>query len=130
MKDRKGMSPVVASIILIAITVAVSIAVALRLGALTYNERLEVTNIDFLQDDFKKVRFTIINKENHQVNITDILIDNVKQNETGLTFPLILEANSNRTVEIFHLWTEGSKYHIGLTTSTKNTIDPEVEAPK
>jgi len=100
------------------------------MSTLTYNERLEVTNINFLQDDPKRIRLTIMNKEDHQVNITDILMDNVKQNETGLTFPLILEANSNRTVEIFYLWTEGSKYHIGLTTSTKNTIDPEVEAPK
>ena len=130
MKDRKGMSPVVASIILIAITVAVSIAVALRLGTLTYNERIEVTNIDFLQSDPKRIRFTIMNKENHQVNITDILMDNVKQNETGLTFPLILEANSNRTIEIVYPWTGGSKYNIGLTTSTKNTIDPEAIAPQ
>ena len=36
-RSRKALSPVVASIILIAVTVAVSIAVAAWMGALTFN---------------------------------------------------------------------------------------------
>ena len=37
LKSRKALSPVVASIILIAVTVAVSIAVAAWMGALTFS---------------------------------------------------------------------------------------------
>ncbi len=50
-KSRKALSPVVASIILIAVTVAVSIAVAAWMGALTFNfmatEQVNITNLQF-----------------------------------------------------------------------------------
>ena len=48
-KSKKALSPVVASIILIAVTVAVSIAVAAWMGALTFTfmktEELKITNL-------------------------------------------------------------------------------------
>lgn len=48
LKSRKALSPVVAAIILIAVTVAVSIAVAAWMGALTFTfmktEELKITN--------------------------------------------------------------------------------------
>ncbi len=50
-KNAKALSPVVASIILIAVTVAVSIAVAAWMGALTVGfmatEELKITNMTF-----------------------------------------------------------------------------------
>jgi flagellin-like protein len=50
-KSKKALSPVVASIILIAVTVAVSIAVASWMGALTFTftktEELKITNMTF-----------------------------------------------------------------------------------
>lgn len=54
-KSRKALSPVVASIILIAVTVAVSIAVAAWMGALTTGfmatEELKITNVAFAAPD-------------------------------------------------------------------------------
>jgi flagellin-like protein len=51
LKSKKALSPVVASIILIAVTVAVSIAVAAWMGALTFTfmgtEQLDVQNCQF-----------------------------------------------------------------------------------
>ncbi len=51
-KNAKALSPVVASIILIAVTVAVSIAVAAWMGALVVGqmatEELKITNCEFL----------------------------------------------------------------------------------
>ncbi|MEA2089743.1 MAG: archaellin/type IV pilin N-terminal domain-containing protein, partial [Thermoproteota archaeon] len=49
LKTKKGLSPVIAAIILIAVTVAVSIAVAAWMGALTFTfmktEELKITGI-------------------------------------------------------------------------------------
>jgi flagellin-like protein len=54
LKSKKALSPVVASIILIAVTVAVSIAVAAWMGALTFTfmatEQLDVQGCQFLGD--------------------------------------------------------------------------------
>ncbi len=53
-RSRKALSPVVASIILIAVTVAVSIAVAAWMGALTFSftatEQINITNMNFRSD--------------------------------------------------------------------------------
>ena len=49
-RSRKALSPVIAAIILIAVTVAVSIAVAAWMGALTFSfmgyEDLEISAVD------------------------------------------------------------------------------------
>ena len=54
LKNRKALSPVIAAIILIAVTVAVSIAVAAWMGALTIGfmgtEELKITDVDFTGD--------------------------------------------------------------------------------
>jgi flagellin-like protein len=54
-KNAKALSPVVASIILIAVTVAVSIAVAAWMGALVVGqmstEEVKITNVDFTGAD-------------------------------------------------------------------------------
>src|SRR4030066_864541 len=54
-KNAKALSPVVASIILIAVTVAVSIAVAAWMGALTIGfmatEELKITGMTFSTDN-------------------------------------------------------------------------------
>ena len=51
LKSKKALSPVVAAIILIAVTVAVSIAVAAWMGSMTFTfmetEELKITSIDF-----------------------------------------------------------------------------------
>ena len=51
LKSKKALSPVVAAIILIAVTVAVSIAVAAWMGSMTFTfmetEELKITSVDF-----------------------------------------------------------------------------------
>jgi flagellin-like protein len=55
LKSKKGLSPVVAAIILIAVTVAVSIAVAAWMGSLTIGfmetSELTITDVDFIHGD-------------------------------------------------------------------------------
>jgi flagellin-like protein len=54
LKNKKALSPVVAAIILIAVTVAVSIAVAAWMGSMTFTfmetEELKITSVEFAAD--------------------------------------------------------------------------------
>ena len=72
-RSRKALSPVVASIILIAVTVAVSIAVAAWMGALTFQftatEQLQITNMDFGGAGFPRTCFAA-DKTGHVLQTT------------------------------------------------------------
>ena len=71
LKNKKALSPVVAAIILIAVTVAVSIAVAAWMGNMTFQfmdtEQIQVTNLAFSDDD--SVTATLMN-----TGTTDVII--------------------------------------------------------
>jgi len=78
LKSKKALSPVVASIILIAVTVAVSIAVAVWMGALTIGfmgtEQISFTDCQYA-DDLASVDLTIKNTGAGPVTISKILIN-------------------------------------------------------
>jgi flagellin-like protein len=85
-KDAKALSPVVASIILIAVTVAVSVAVAAWMGGMTVGfmetEELKITNVVFGTDT---VVLTVSNTGTTSVVISQVSIDNVVQDTIVLT---------------------------------------------
>jgi flagellin-like protein len=78
LKNSKALSPVVASIILIAVTVAVSIAVAAWMGALSFNfmntEQLTYTNYAWGPSN-ANFTFTVKNTGSSGLSITDVRID-------------------------------------------------------
>ena len=80
-KNVKALSPVVASIILIAVTVAVSIAVAAWMGALTVgfmgSSSITVTNVAFDNVSPKTVTLTLKNTGTKSVTISQVKINNV-----------------------------------------------------
>lgn len=84
-KDAKALSPVVASIILIAVTVAVSVAVAAWMGGMTVGfmetEELKITNAQFDTQTAgsNTVTLTISNTGTTSVVISQFLVDNVEQ---------------------------------------------------
>jgi len=118
LKNKKALSPVVAAIILIAVTVAVSIAVAAWMGSLTigFMETSELTVVD--------VEFTSTNMNNVTVinsGTADTTIGQVRIN--GNTIPTTLwnlQVSSSDTiapgatdyVEITSDWNAGQKYSI------------------
>jgi archaeal type IV pilus assembly protein PilA len=85
LKNAKALSPVVASIILIAVTVAVSIAVAAWMGALSFNfmgtEQLSYTgytwNSPFVGSGW--FNFTVKNTGSSGLTITDVRVDGTTQ---------------------------------------------------
>jgi flagellin-like protein len=126
-KNAKALSPVVASIILIAVTVAVSIAVAAWMGALVVGqmstEEAKVTSITWGTDT---VTLTVRN-----TGTTDILI--VEAYANGGTDVLSAEqsvpANDVAQVILDVIPVSGSNYMFQLKSAQGNTFPYTAYAP-
>jgi len=122
LKSRKALSPVVASIILIAVTVAVSIAVAAWMGALTIGfmgtEQLSITNVAF-NTTTKTISLTCNNTGTSSVVINEFWVNNVKQTYTSQT----VQANSGVIATVTYLnLTSGNNYQMKLISAKGNSF--------
>jgi len=133
LKSKKALSPVVASIILIAVTVAVSIAVAAWMGALTFTftatEQVQVTNMEFLGTN-NIIRLTVNNTGTSPVTINEVWVNNVKQTSTSPTLPRTISANSGLLLNVTYTWTTGYNYQVKLVSSKGNTFLYSAVAPQ
>jgi len=133
LRSKKALSPVVASIILIAVTVAVSIAVAAWMGALTIgfmggSEQVEIRNIAFSTGT---ATLTIKNTGTSTVSIQEVWVNNVQMADVKLnqTMPFPIDANKNVGLNITMDWTPGDNYQFKLVTAKgnpfmKNAVPP------
>ena len=124
LRSKKALSPVVASIILIAVTVAVSIAVAAWMGALSFSfmgtEQLTISTLEWKGPN---TSFDIIvhNSGTKDVTITQI---QVNYGTTGITaqpagLPLALKAAATTTtLTVTFAYTNGTSYDISVVTSS------------
>ena len=120
-RSRKALSPVIAAIILIAVTVAVSIAVAAWMGALTFTfmgyEEITISTLDWTPN----YAFTINvnNTGTRDVTITQI---QVNYGTTGVTqpagLPLQLAAAAGTTLTVPYTYVNGTSYDISIVTSS------------
>lgn len=81
-KNAKALSPVVASIILIAVTVAVSVVVAAWMGGMTIGlmgnaEQASIANIAFVDDTTDTIQVLVQNSGSTTVNITQAFVNGV-----------------------------------------------------
>ena len=135
-RSRKALSPVVASIILIAVTVAVSIAVAAWMGALTVGfmstEQVKITNVAFGTDTPQTVTVSIQNTGPTSVTINEIYFANVKVAGT-ITWATVnnstLGANEAKTATWDQSWDAGSQYMVKVVTSQGNPFTFTAIAP-
>jgi flagellin-like protein len=126
LKSRKALSPVVASIILIAVTVAVSIAVAAWMGALTFSfmgvEKLTISKITWNWGTAPALRTFVINVNN--TGTKDLTINQILVNYAGVTttiapaLPLILKATESTTLTVLYVYTNGTNYDISVATAS------------
>ena len=128
-KSRKALSPVVAAIILIAVTVAVSIAVAAWMGALTFTfmktEELKVTSMTFGLTSGtanNTIILSIRNSGTSKVTVTEI-----KVNDVGKTFggTSAYDAGATGTITVYMgsgSWTSGNKYKVSILSATGTTV--------
>ena len=117
------MSPVVAAIILIAVTVAVSIAVAAWMGALTFTfmgyESLAITKVTWTPPD------TGLTIRVHNDGTKDVTIHHVEINYAGATvaspiLPKVLKTETDNYMDITmtYTYTNGTSYDISIVTSS------------
>ena len=122
LRSKKALSPVVASIILIAVTVAVSIAVAAWMGALTFTfmgtEELRISQLTWITPN-TGFNLTIANSGTKDVTITQI---QVNYGTTGVTvdqiLPMQLKAAANTTLDVTFTYINGTTYDISVVTSS------------
>jgi flagellin-like protein len=124
LKSKKALSPVVASIILIAVTVAVSIAVAAWMGALTFTfmgtERLEITTIDWTWSATPGTRFadiTVVNTGTKDVTIKQINVNYAKMDVSGLPIQFAT-TDPAETFRITFDYNNGTAYDISVVTAS------------
>ena len=133
LKHKKALSPVIAAIILIAVTVAVSIAVAAWMGALTIGfmgggEELRISAVTFEE--------TGITIKVHNTGTSTIIISEcTSQGKTTLTLapddpPNPLKAGESKTITwTAFVWSNGEKYDIEVITAKGNTFLTRATAP-
>ena len=127
-KNSKALSPVVASIILIAVTVAVSVVVAAWMGGMTIGlmgnaEQVSVSNVVFANDH--SVTLTIRNTGGATITISTATVDGTAA--TTLTAPTDLNvakgASKDFTITVasgtFHA---GAQYELKLVTAKGTTV--------
>ena len=127
-RSKKALSPVVASIILIAVTVAVSIAVAAWMGALTIGfmgtEEVRITNVEFLSDTQAQV--TAKNTGSIDVTLTEAYVGNNAANATGLT---VITPGQEIDVIVDGQYVSGTSYQFKLVSSKGNPFVYTATAP-
>jgi flagellin-like protein len=121
-KSKKALSPVVASIILIAVTVAVSIAVAAWMGALTFNfmgtEQMKISKCTWSWTA-KTFDLNINNTGTKDLTINQILVNYASSGVTQPTvLPYILKASTSVTLTVGYTYTNGTNYDISVVSSS------------
>jgi len=135
-KSKKALSPVVAAIILIAVTVAVSIAVAAWMGALTFTfmktEELKVQSHTWATNR-TSITLTVKNTGTGALTISEVRVnDNIVANVTG-PLPVTLDAGGQATLRVAPpsgtTYTSGVKYEFAALTATGNKYTYVATAP-
>jgi len=125
-KNAKALSPVVASIILIAVTVAVSIAVAAWMGALTVgfmgSSSVNINTVTFQGDDDTEILLAVKNTGTKSVTVSQAKVNNVGATITGSTVTLDAGATGSITLTLTSAWVDGNAYKIDLYDSSGQVV--------
>ncbi|MCD6243578.1 hypothetical protein J7K06_07870 [Candidatus Bathyarchaeota archaeon] len=143
-RSKKALSPVVAAIILIAVTVAVSIAVAAWMGALTFSfmggaEELNILSVTYDETN-KQVKIKVTNSGSGTITISDIEIDGTTYKDFNSTnngsvspsLPDDLDKGETETYTItFTTWPfqSGVKYEFTVITAKGHQFSYQKTAP-
>jgi flagellin-like protein len=129
-KNVKALSPVVASIILIAVTVAVSIAVAAWMGALTVgfmgSSSMTVTNVSFDNVSPKTITLSLKNTGTKGVTISQVKINNaaatVSTTAGNMTTSAAGDSGTLVLTGTYANWIVGNPYKIDLIDSSGQAV--------
>jgi flagellin-like protein len=135
-RSTKALSPVVASIILIAVTVAVSIAVAAWMGALTVgfmgSNSVTVTTMQFIGSsggDPNNITVALKNTGTKEVTIATIKVNNVVIPNTDTSGAMTVAAAGTTTIYIelatadgTNPWTSGNAYKVDFYDTNNQVV--------
>jgi flagellin-like protein len=129
-RSRKALSPVVASIILIAVTVAVSIAVAAWMGALTVgfmgSSSININAVEFAgvtNTTSNTIVLTLKNTGTKAVTISQVKVNNVAATTTPTTLSMDPgEEDVTLTIAAGIQWVAGNAYKIDLYDSSGQVV--------
>jgi flagellin-like protein len=134
-RSRKALSPVVASIILIAVTVAVSIAVAAWMGALTFTftatEQVSITNLSFQTGTSAtgSINVTASNTGTTPVTINELWVNQQKQATVSPALAYTVTANNQTIFTVTLSVSAGYSYQVKLVSSKGNAFISTGTAP-
>ena len=137
-KSRKALSPVVAAIILIAVTVAVSIAVAAWMGALTFTfmktEELKVISINrstWSTGEPGNATLTLKNSGTSDLTIDSVRVNDADVSDWGVNDPAdpTLASGEEVTIWVEYNYYSGNKYEFAFYTATGNRYPYTSTAP-
>jgi flagellin-like protein len=122
LKSRKALSPVIAAIILIAVTVAVSIAVAAWMGSLSMGfmetKELTITQMTFSSSG---MNVTVTNPGSSDVTVNVVKVNgdtaSFQRYDGTDTSDLTFEAGTGGIIEVTYTITAGNKYSVSLFAS-------------
>ena len=123
LRSKKALSPVVASIILIAVTVAVSIAVAAWMGALTFTfmgtEQLKATKLQWTPTN-QGFKITVVNSGTKDLTINQVQVNygSLNATVTSPTLPLQLKTGATQEFTVTFTYVNGTSYDISMVTSS------------
>jgi flagellin-like protein len=126
-RSKKALSPVVASIILIAVTVAVSIAVAAWMGALTVgfmgSSSINISNMEFGGTGDVEIACSVKNTGTKSVTVSQVRVNNaVETIKTGSDVTLDAGATGTITITLASAWADGNPYKVDLYDSSGQVV--------
>ena len=123
LKNRKALSPVVAAIILIAVTVAVSIAVAAWMGSLATDSmevsELTIVYLDFISGDAStgKIAVHVTNPGTSDVTVHRIRVNGEEAGTWSAGNSTTVDSSQSDTFTITQLVEAGKKYTVTIYTN-------------
>jgi flagellin-like protein len=133
LKSKKALSPVVASIILIAVTVAVSIAVAAWMGALTFSfmggsEQVRISYVQWPTN--ATISITVDNEGTAVITLKRAYVNNVRITDakTNCT-DVSIDPGDSKLCSITYDWAAGQTYDITVETAKNNKFSTVATPP-
>ena len=119
LKSKKALSPVVAAIILIAVTVAVSIAVAAWMGSLTIGfmdstSELTIIGIDFTYGEPGNITVHVTNSGTSYFTVRNVRVNGELSSSWSSGTSDTVDPGESETFTITHTVTAGSKYSVAF----------------
>ncbi len=131
-KNAKALSPVVASIILIAVTVAVSVVVAAWMGGMSVGlmgnaEQGTITNVNFATGS--TIVVTVQNTGNSLMNFTAAYVNGATTAPTPAFITQGVAKGASVSYTLSYAWVSGNEYTIKFTTAKANNLVLTQTAP-